>query len=92
LTATAEVAGPFKVEAKPYVITAKAVAAAPVSRPTSVSVGPVGIAAPQTQVKRVFALGSIGLLLVGIVIVISIVVGIVLAVVLLVGSQKRRAT
>jgi hypothetical protein len=89
LTATAEVAGPFKVEAKPYLITAKAVAAAPVSEQASVSVSRPYTPAPQTQVKRVFALGSIGLLLVGTVIVISIVVGIVLAVVLIVKYAKR---
>ena len=90
MTATAEVAGPFKVESKPYTITARAVAAV-VSEPVSVSVRPVRSTAPQTQVKRVFALGS-GLILVGIVIVISIVVGIVLAIVLIVRSEKHRAT
>ena len=81
-------AGPFKVEAKPYVITAKAVAAAPVSRPTSVSVGPVRVAAPRAPVKRVFMLGVIGLSFFAI----TIIVGVVVAVVLIVRSEKRRTT
>ena len=91
MSATAEVAGPFKVESKPYVITAKAFASAPVSEPVAVSVSRSYTPAPPRQVKLVFAVGAGALFLVGIVIIISIVVGIVLAIVLIVKYTKRSA-